>query len=91
MSRKKGCRCTGVDEVVGVVVVADGTGLCLVELRVFDFFELDHGRGSLMGCEVECAIVSVEVGIRVVFGGSCLRSVTGVGLFFGVLKRHGIS
>lgn len=54
---------TGVDEVVGVVVVADGTGLCLVELRVFDFFELDHGWGSLVRCEVECAIVSEEVGI----------------------------
>ncbi len=30
-------------EVVGIIVVADWTGLCLVELCVLDFFELHHG------------------------------------------------
>lgn len=34
---------TRVDEVVRVVVVADGARLRLVELGVLDFFELDHG------------------------------------------------
>lgn len=34
---------TRVDKVVGIVVVSDGTGLGLVELRILDFFELDHG------------------------------------------------
>lgn len=36
---------TCVDKVVGIVVVAEGAGLGLVELGVFDFFELDHGGG----------------------------------------------
>ena len=35
-------RFTRVDKVVGIIVVADWTGLCLVELRILDFFELDH-------------------------------------------------
>ena len=28
--------------VVGFIVVSDRTGLCLIELRIFDFFELHH-------------------------------------------------
>lgn len=40
---------TGVCEVgVIVVVVGDGTGLLLVELGIFDFFQLDHNEDLLM-------------------------------------------
>lgn len=45
---------TRVDKVVGVVVVSDGTGLGLVELRILDFFELDHGW--LVGCCRGCLV-----------------------------------
>lgn len=41
-----GIESTCVDEIGGVVVfvaVVQGTGLCLGELLVFDFFKVDHG------------------------------------------------
>lgn len=33
---------TRVHKVVGIIVVSDGTRLRSIELRVLDFFELDH-------------------------------------------------
>ena len=56
-------RRTCVDKVVGVVVVANGTRLCLVELGVFYFFELDHGFGAFGGCR--CLLSSFSLrGLR---------------------------
>lgn len=54
---------TRVDKVVGVVVVSDGTGLGLVELRILDFFELDHGW--LVVAAVICLAVLEEGLMRV--------------------------